>query len=143
MIILLVLLIISIIECKEYYFQNVHTLYYLKNCRKTETVCTYHEREFNFESKWSLEQKNDTFLIISKRDGRCLDVSDYDWKIYLNKCNNMSSQDWVLIKTDSFVFKIFNVEERCVLSSDLDGNVFATFFTVNSEIPDNKWFIFQ
>ncbi len=130
---MILFLLITIIECREYFFQNAHTFYYLKNC--THNVCTYPEKS---DSKWVLEKKDEIFVIQIKDS--CLDIDDYDNTIHLNKCNNASSQEWIFSKIDGFVFQILNVSERCFLSSDLNGNVFCIFITMNSS--DNKWFIF-
>jgi len=131
---MLLFLLITIIDCRDYYFQNVHTSYYLKNCQNSHNVCTYSEKS---DSKWVLEKKDAIFFIQIKEN--CLDIDDYDNTIYLNKCNNATNQQWILKKFDDFVFQILNVEERCFISSDLHGNVFCSFMTINS---DNKWFIF-
>jgi len=127
--------IVVVVECRDYYFQNTHTSYYLKNCQNSHNVCTYPEKS---DSNWVLEKKDDIFFIQIKES--CLDIDDYDNTIYLNKCNNGSSQFWSLMKIDDFVFQILNIEERCFLSSDIHGNVFCMFMTINSD--NNKWFIF-
>lgn len=131
---MILFLLMMIVDCREYFLQSVHTLYYLKNCKNSHNICTYPEKN---DSQWVLEKKDDIFYI-QIRD-RCLDIDDYDNTIYLNKCNNVSSQDWILRKFDDFVFKILNVEERCFLSTDIHGNVFCMLVTINS---NNKWFIF-
>jgi hypothetical protein len=126
-----------VIECREYFLQNVHTSHYLKNCKNLHNVCAYPEKN---DSEWVLNNKDTIFFLQIKES--CLDINNNYNTLYLNKCNNTTTQEWVLMKIDDFVFKILNVEERCFISSDLHGNVFCTFITKNSYIPDNKWFIF-